>query len=657
MSADSKINILLVDDLAAKLLSLETILAPLGENVVKTSSADEALHYLLSNDVAVVLVDVCMPGMNGFELAEMIREHPRYQRTAIIFISAVHLTDADRMKGYELGAVDYIPVPIIPEVLRAKVAVFAELYRKSRELQRLNRELEQRVRERTSDLEASSSRLRESEERFQQIAHTIDDAFWLVELQPDPRVLYISPGWEKVWGRPAGAEHSPLKCWGDTVLEEDRKHMAEAIDRALAPESDGVWSREYRIVRPSGEQRWIRERGRILRSETTGSIRCVGLAEDFDERKQAEAVLARDREALEQLVHERTVELETSNLRLRMADRMATIGTLSAGLGHDMGNLLLPVRMRLDTIEAQPLSDDVRREVGAIRKASEYLQRLARNLRLLSLDPEGEGEGGGETNLAEWWSDVEGMIRNALHRSVKFSGKIEPGLPRVQIGRAGLTQVVFNLVQNAGDALHGRPGGHVRISAEPDPHTGGARLCVSDNGPGMSEEVRRRCMEPFFTTKTRGMSTGLGLALVSGIVKNAKATMEIDAAPEGGTIFRINLPAAKPGAADAGAPQKRGVASVRLNDRRMVAHVQAVLTSLEFDVLHDVEADVDLLVTEAESDGTCPVALGFLAARPESRALVFGGRINGEGGGRVVCLDFATKPSALRSQIRSVLKD
>src|SRR5436853_4513833 len=162
--ASDKVNILLVDDQPAKLLSYETILAELGENLVKAASAREALEQLLKRDVAVVLIDVCMPELDGFQLAAMIREHPRFQRTAIIFISAIHLTDVDRLRGYEIGAVDYVPVPVVPEVLRAKVKVFAELYRKTRELEQLNAELERRVAERTADLEASTTRLLQSEQ-------------------------------------------------------------------------------------------------------------------------------------------------------------------------------------------------------------------------------------------------------------------------------------------------------------------------------------------------------------------------------------------------------------------------------------------------------------------------------------------------------------
>lgn len=158
------INILLVDDQPSKLLSYEVILAGLGENLLKASSAREALAILLKTDVAVVLIDVQMPEFDGFELAAMIREHPRFQETALIFVSAIHMSDFDRIKGYEIGAVDYVPVPVVPELLRAKVRVFAELHRKTRQLEGLNAALEERVAERTAALETSRDSLKQLNE-------------------------------------------------------------------------------------------------------------------------------------------------------------------------------------------------------------------------------------------------------------------------------------------------------------------------------------------------------------------------------------------------------------------------------------------------------------------------------------------------------------
>jgi len=173
--ASDRVNILLVDDQPGKLLSYEAILSDLGENLIKASSGREALEQLLKNDITVVLMDVSMPELDGFELADIIRQHPRFQRTAIIFVSAVHLTDVDRIRAYQSGAVDYVSVPVIPEILRAKVSVFAELYRKTRESERLNRELEERVAARTAELQASAAKQTEMAERLREADRRKDE--------------------------------------------------------------------------------------------------------------------------------------------------------------------------------------------------------------------------------------------------------------------------------------------------------------------------------------------------------------------------------------------------------------------------------------------------------------------------------------------------
>ena len=173
MTDQEQVDILLVDDQPAKLLSYEAILGELGENLIKAGSTTEALEQLLKRNVAIILIDVCMPDLDGFQLATMIREHPRFQTIAIIFVSAIQVTDLDLLRGYQLGAVDYVPVPVIPELLRAKVKVFAELYRKTRQLERLNAELEIRVTERTAELAQANAEL---EQRVEQRTREREEA-------------------------------------------------------------------------------------------------------------------------------------------------------------------------------------------------------------------------------------------------------------------------------------------------------------------------------------------------------------------------------------------------------------------------------------------------------------------------------------------------
>jgi signal transduction histidine kinase len=178
VSESDKVKILLVDDQQAKLLSYEVVLAEIDETLIKASSAHEAFECLLKNDIALILIDVCMPDLDGFELARMIREHPRFQRTGIIFVSAVMTTNLDQLRGYELGAFDYVPVPVVPEVLRAKVKVFIELHRKTRHLERLNAELEQRVVERSAALRRFNEQLeRRIEARTRQREKALEQLF------------------------------------------------------------------------------------------------------------------------------------------------------------------------------------------------------------------------------------------------------------------------------------------------------------------------------------------------------------------------------------------------------------------------------------------------------------------------------------------------
>ena len=161
MGANEKVNILLVDDQPARLLTYQSVLSELGQNLVCAHSGLDALDKLMREEFAVVLLDVSMPGMDGFEAARLIHEHPRFEKTPIIFVTGVHVTELDRLKGYKVGAVDYVSIPVVPEILRSKVAVLVELYCKRRELRELNRSLAQaneRLAEANTTLQAEKTR-------------------------------------------------------------------------------------------------------------------------------------------------------------------------------------------------------------------------------------------------------------------------------------------------------------------------------------------------------------------------------------------------------------------------------------------------------------------------------------------------------------------
>ena len=279
-----KINILLVDDQPAKLLAYEVILKELGENLVVASSGREALEYLLKNEVAVILVDVCMPELDGFELAAMIREHPRFRKTAIIFISAIQVSDLDRLRGYEMGAVDYVPVPVVPEVLRAKIKVFAELYRKTRQLERLNAELEDRVRARTAELEESHRRLVESEQRRSLAIAAGRMGSW------DWDWINGDWMWDEGQYQILGLDQKTFEVTPANIQALLHPDDIELPRKALAQFTKGVksYEAEFRVIRPDGEVRWCVGTAAATHDKAGRVVHISGVTVDITERKRAE---------------------------------------------------------------------------------------------------------------------------------------------------------------------------------------------------------------------------------------------------------------------------------------------------------------------------------------------------------------------------------
>ena len=352
MVEQDKVNILLVDDQPSKLLSYEVILQDLGDTLLKASSGREALEHLLKSEIAVVLVDVCMPDLDGFQLAAMIREHPRFQKTAMIFISAIHLTDMDRLRGYEMGAVDYVPVPVIPEVLRAKVKVFAELYRKTRQLERINAELEGRVFARTSELEASTRQLRQSEERrsLALVAGKMGSWDWNQETGD----CLWDDGQYQIFGVDRQNFAVTAENVRALVHPDDWQELQIAVQRLLKDRQPT--QAEFRVKRPNGDIRWCL--GSAAPSlDTAGKVaRISGVTVDITDRKQAEerqTLLARevDHRAKNALaVVQSIVRLTRANSiedfitavegRIRALSRAHTILSLSRWQGADLHGLI-----------------------------------------------------------------------------------------------------------------------------------------------------------------------------------------------------------------------------------------------------------------------------------------------------------------------------
>lgn len=284
---------------------------------------------------------------------------------------------------------------------------------------------------------------------------------------------------------------------------------------------------------------------RELARRAGAAIAKVGFIDRL-ERQRGELELHRDH--LEELVADRTTELEASHARLRTADRLAAIGTFTAGLGHDMNNVLFPLRCRLDAMEKQSSIDvkEAADTIGATRRAVSFLQSLSDGLRLFARDPLA-GDLDASTHLEPWWTSVAPLLRHSLPTEVIVEADLPADLPPVNVAAAGLTQVVLNLMVNAADVMP--DGGTVRIHArqpdDPIAREDTVILEVADNGPGMTPDVAAQVFDPFFSTKTRTVSTGLGLWLVHQVVDRAGGAVELDTAPGRGTRFELHLPMAE----------------------------------------------------------------------------------------------------------------
>ena len=458
------------------------------------------------------------------------------------------------------------------------------------------------------------------------------------------------------------------------VIEPSCLAVAES---AVAQGGKGASRVECNLQRADGAPLPVNLAISPLPEEFAGCV-CVIFTDLTSERKSQELEttrrqLAKHRDSLQSLVDERTAELESTHERLRFVERMAAIGTLSAGLGHDLANLLLPVRVRIASLLERGLSAADHADIVAIGKATDYLQRLAAGLRLLVLDPE---QGSGDSVLVgEWWGEAESILRAALPVGIMLNGTA--CVPEVCVGmsKSGLTQVVFNLVQNAGEAMRQRGFGRVTVSCRQGPG-GITLLTVADDGPGMEREARVRCMEPFFTTKSRALSTGMGLAIVAGLVKRAGGRVELETESGAGCTFILVLPHAtegrKPGLVPelglapgpalgpalglVPAAQMGGThsATVSIGDDRSRAHITAVLSGLGFGARVGPAAGQDdvVWVVDGDCDAANIAALTFLEAREHRRVVVIGDAAPSWSHPRAVVLAGSPRPTAVREALQ-----
>jgi PAS domain S-box-containing protein len=504
MTADEKVNILMVDDQPAKLLSYEVILGDLGENLIKANSAKEALNVLLKTDVAVVLMDVSMPDLDGFELADMIREHPRFGKTAIIFISGVHLTDSDKINGYRRGAVDYISVPVIPEVLRAKIGVFVELHRKTRQLERLNSNLERTIQERTEELRVSEAHHRERAE--------------LLELATEAIIVRDLNGDIRFWN--AGAE--ALYGWRrDEVIGRDLHQLLRTV---------------FPVSRSETEQALLSSKswqGNLAVRARDGRELVVATRKVFN--RESDVVLEIQRDITSQMQAEEA---------LRQAEKLAAMGRVAGIIAHEINNPLEAITNAFYLLRNHPSLDDEARYYASM--AEQELQR-ASHITRQTLSFYRDSKQPIPVSVPELLDNVvelqqRPIVANNIDLQKKYAS---PGVVRGFPGE--LRQVFLNLISNAIQAMPSGGTLRLRVTEATDWETQrrGIAVSVLDTGNGVRPEDAARLFQPFFTTKS-AKGTGLGLWISKGIVQKYEGTIafrSFHSAAGACTCFRVFLPA------------------------------------------------------------------------------------------------------------------
>lgn len=520
MGEKKKVNILMVDDQPAKLLSYEVILSQLGENLIKATSGREALEQMLKKDIAIVLMDVSMPELDGFELAEMIHEHPRCQETAVIFISAVHLTELDQLKGYERGAVDYISVPVVPELLRAKVSVFAELHRKSHQLEALNRELEQRVTERTVELQERAEALQElngelarKNQELDAIVKTAPDIIF--SRQAGGARDYISARFYEYTGAPINSANG--FGWLDYVHPDDREPSKAHWMRCV--QSGESYESEYRLRGSDGEYRWFRARAVPIRDLTGNPVRWYGTCSDIHDSKLLEHSMRESTVKLERLVDERTASLRRLSSRLMTMqddERRRIARELHDGLGQEM----VALKMMLHGISRQDpalLETQIGEADRLVDRATQELRTLSHLLHPPLLDEVGLG------SALRWYLD--GLTQRS---GIEIALDMHPyDFPRLALE---LETAIFRIVQEALTNVFRHSGAH-KVWVTLTQGKGEIVAKVRDDGKGVVEEV----------VELRGGSTGVGIGGMSERAKEFGGQLKLTNAHPG-AIVEVMIP-------------------------------------------------------------------------------------------------------------------
>jgi PAS domain S-box-containing protein len=518
-------RVLLVDDDERNLLAVATVLEDLGD-VILARSGEEALRHLLKGEFAVILLDVYMPGMDGYETAQIIRGRDQTKGIPIVFLSAVNKETEHQLRGYAMGAVDYVFKPVDPIILRSKVAVFVELFEKSKEVERKARHeqalLDANLQANARMLRAEQE-LRRAEQRQAAIIQSLPMVLYLEPYEAAQRApTYVSGDLQAICGFTFDEVQSQPEIWADRLHPDDRNRVLAALE---ARRRTGRSSIEYRWQCADGGFKHFLDQAVLLKDADGKPVEFAGTLTDISEQRSLESQLVQ-------------------------AQKMDAIGKLTGGIAHDFNNLLAAVIGGLGLLERRAsLSDEQQRVLGMTKRAAEQGSELVRQLlafaRRQRLQPDA-------VELGALREAVSNLLAHTLGGLVNLEWQVGEDVWIVFADRAQLELALVNLIINARDAMPS--GGTVTVTAEnrhvvegelPGVRAGEyVRICVADTGSGISAEHLEKVLEPFFTTKEVGKGSGLGLSMVYGFAKQSNGAFRLESEVGTGTRAELWLPRA-----------------------------------------------------------------------------------------------------------------
>ncbi|HYG26844.1 MAG TPA: response regulator [Caulobacteraceae bacterium] len=563
-------RILIVDDDERNAFAAIQALEDLGHELVVARSGEEALKQLLLHEFAVILLDLHMPGMDGYETAHLIRSRRRTRNIPIVFLTAIFRDEAHIFQAYSAGAVDMVFKPVDPFILRSKVSVLVDLHLKAEELKRQiahGQWLLEENRRVQVEKDKAEAALRRSRERQEQIMRSLPVTFHSRIAEPPFEPVFISEGVRAITGFSPEEMMSSPTFGASRIHPDDMEKVVAAVSGAL---ETGSYSCEFRWLCADGQYRYLFDQGVLAPGEDSDRKEVFGVILDSTDRRHLEEQLAQAR-------------------------KMEAVGQLTGGVAHDFNNLLTVILGNIDMLSRKAEDEKVRtRRVDAMRLAAEKGRDLTRQLLAFSrrqhLSPV-------TLDVNALIRDFEGLMQQAVGEAIELQLKLAKGQLCANVDPTQLETALLNLAVNARDAMP--DGGPLIIVTKRH----GAQIAVEvrDSGVGMSDEVRERVFEPFFTTKDVGKGSGLGLSQVYGFVRQSDGHVEVDSALGSGTTVRLLLPAS---AENARKPRETVVPSpdaVGGSERLLVVEDDPAVLTLTRDLLRGLGYQVTTATTAAEA--------------------------------------------------------